>query len=95
MERHVIFIANMLYNQRSVISAYLLIIEVSKINTYVKGSKWIETKMFSVTSLQMFFEIFAINLTRITSNINITLNTDINYKLFYINAVSAVLSNIK
>ena len=37
----------------------------------------------------------AINLTRITSNIDITLNTDIKIKLFYINAVSAVLSNVK
>ena len=36
-----------------------------------------------------------INLTRITSNIDIKLNTDINRRSFYINSVSAVLSNIK
>ena len=35
------------------------------------------------------------NQSRRTSNIDITLNTDINLKLFYINAVSEVLSNIK
>ena len=37
INRHVIFIAYMICNQRgSVISAYLLIIEASKINTYIK-----------------------------------------------------------
>ena len=68
-KRRVIFIANMLYNQRkSVISAYLLIIEASKINTYVKGSKWIETNTFSVTLFGRLLKIFAINLPRIKSN---------------------------
>ena len=42
----------------------------------------------------IMIEIFAINLTRITSNIDITLNTDINRK-FFILMLSAVLSNIK
>ena len=81
MERHE-FIENILYNhRRSVISAYLLIIDASKIITCVKGSKWIETKTFSATQL---LRLFAINLTRITSNIDITLNTDINRKLFIV-----------
>ena len=39
------FIPNIFGNQkRSIISAHVLIIEASKINTYVKGHKWIDTK---------------------------------------------------
>ena len=38
-----------LYQRRSVISAYLLIIEVSKISIYVGENKWIKTKTFPVT----------------------------------------------
>ena len=45
--------------------------------------------------MKVVLYIFAINLTRITSNIDMTLNTDINHKLFYINTVSAVAWNIK
>ena len=29
--------------KQSIISAYVLTLEISKINTYVKGHKWIET----------------------------------------------------
>ena len=51
--KDVVFIANMLCNQwRSVVSADLLRIDSSKINTNVMGSKWMETKMFSVTLVQ-------------------------------------------
>ena len=36
--------AMMLYNSReSIISAYVLVIEASKLNTYVKGHQWIGT----------------------------------------------------
>ena len=80
---HVVFITNMFCNQRrSFISAYLLISEASKFKTYVKGSKWIETKNVFLTWLRRFIEILAINLNRVTCNIDITLNTDINRKLF-------------
>ena len=34
----------MLYNSReSIVSAYVLVIEASKLNTYAKGHKWIGT----------------------------------------------------
>ena len=36
--------ANMFYKQkRSIISAHVLMIEASKLNTYVKRNKWIDT----------------------------------------------------
>ena len=39
-----LFIANMFDNlKRSIISAHVLTIKISKINTYVKGHKWIDT----------------------------------------------------
>ena len=39
-----LFIANKFDNQkRSIISAHVLTIEISKINTYVKRCKWIDT----------------------------------------------------
>ena len=35
---------NMFYNQKpSIMSAHVLIIEASKLNTYIKGHKWIDT----------------------------------------------------
>ena len=43
-EHTLLFISNMFDNlKRSVISAHVLTIEISKINTYVKGHKWIDT----------------------------------------------------
>ena len=36
--------ANMFYNQKqSIISTQVLMIEAAKLNTYVKGHKWIDT----------------------------------------------------
>ena len=53
LKKDVIFIANILYNQRrSLISTYLLVTEASKISTHVKWSKWIQTKTFSMTLLR-------------------------------------------
>ena len=51
IERHGKKISNMLciIGDLHVISAYLLIIEASKINIYVAENKQVETKTFSVT----------------------------------------------
>ena len=43
-EQTLLFITNMFGNQkRSIVSVHVLTIEISKINTYVKRRKWIDT----------------------------------------------------
>ena len=43
-QQTLLFITNMLGNQkRSTVSAHVLTIAISKINTHVKGHKWIDT----------------------------------------------------
>ena len=43
-EQTLMFITNMFGNQEcSIVSAHVLTIEISKINTYVQGRKWIDT----------------------------------------------------
>ena len=60
--------ANIFYNQkRSIISAHVLMSEASKLNTYAKGHKWIDT----INHFQLYsYEAYYINLKLIKAEIN-------------------------